>query len=280
MACRTAVATFAGMSALGGALGGAGLANKGGGIASNIGGLASSGGTGALSSIKAATSKIANMPGLNALPGGKLANLTSGVGGAYTSFGNGIAGGALSNGIGGPYSSIGGGTFTAALGEHTSELFGNSPIQSFQTFNAAESFSNASQEIAGSLNSMLGPGGVNFGQAVSSITQTLPVDGDFGNYLGSSVSDLQGMVTNGLSSLTSVVGDMPTFASELSSLGTAYDLNNLQEFGNPGQLIQQINSVGGLDVTGISSALKQVGLGDVNVSSLSKQIIKAKIKKK
>ena len=71
---------------------------------------------------------------------------------------------------------------------------------------------------------------------------------------------------------------MPTFASELSSLGTAYDLNNLQEFGNPGQLIQQINSVGGLDVTGISSSLKQVGLGDVNVSSLSNPIFNAELK--
>ena len=95
--------------------------------------------------------------------------------------------------------------------------------------------------------------------------------------MGSSIGDLQGMVTNGLSSLTSVVGNMPSFAGELGSLGTAFDLGNLTEFGNPGQLIQQINSVGGLDLTGISSALQQVGLGDVSISSLSNPIFNAEL---
>ena len=154
---------------------------------------------------------------------------------------------------------------------------GASPIQAMQTFNAAEAFSSASQGIAGSLSGILGAGGVNFGQAVSSLTSTLPVDGNFGNFLGSSIGDLQGMVTNGLSSLTSVVGDMPSFAGELGSLGTAFDLNNLTEFGNPGQLIQQINSVGGMEVTGLTSALQEVGLGDVNISSLSNPIFNAEL---
>ena len=277
MACQTAVASFAGMSALGGAIAGKGLANLGGGIASKIGGLASSGGIGALASVKSVTSSIANVPGLASLPGGKLANLTSGIGGGISSFGNGVAGGALSNGIGGAFSSIGGGTFTAALGSHAGTLMGNSPIQAMQTFNAAEAFSSASQGIAGSLSGILGAGGVNFGQAVSSLTSTLPVDGNFGNFLGSSIGDLQGMVTNGLSSLTSVVGDMPSFAGELGSLGTAFDLGNLTEFGNPGQLIQQISSVGGMEVTGLTSALQEVGLGDVNVSSLSNPIFNAEL---
>ena len=277
MACVTAITTFLGLTAMGGALAGAGLSNMGGGIASNIGGLASSGATGALSAIKGATSSAGNLSGLMSLPGGALGNLTSGVGGAFTSFGNDIAGGALSNGIGGPFSSIGGGTFTAALGEHAGELFGSSPIQAMQTFNAAEAFSSASQGLAGSLSSMLGPGGVNFGQAVSSLQQTLPIAGDFGNFLGSSIPNLQGIVTNGLSTLTSVVKDMPNFAQELSNLGTAFDLGNLTEFGNPGQLIQQISSVGGLDVTGISNALQQVGLGDVSISSLSNPIFNAEL---
>ena len=79
MACQTAVASYAGMNALGGAIAGKGLANKGGGVASDIGGLASSGGASALAKVKSVTSKIANVPGLAALPGGKLANVTSGV---------------------------------------------------------------------------------------------------------------------------------------------------------------------------------------------------------
>lgn len=276
MACVTAVASFAGMSALGGALGGAGLANLGGGIASNIGGLASAaGGLSAVSSIAGVTSSIGAVSGLGGLPGGALANLTSTVGGSLSSFGSGIAGGALSNGIGGAFSSIGGGTFTDALGSHAGSLMGSGPLQAMQTFNAAESFSGVSQGLAGSLQGVMG--GVNFGQAVSSLTSTLPSGGDFGNFLGSSIGDLQGMVTNGLSSLTSVVGDMPNFAGELSSLGSSFDLGNLTEFGNPGQLIQQISAKGGLDVTGLTSALSEVGLGDVSISSLSNPIFNAEL---
>jgi len=276
MACVTAVASFAGMSALGGALGGAGLANLGGGIASSIGGLASAAGPlSSLSSISSITSAIPSIGGLSALSGGALGNLTSTVGNSITSFGSGIAGGALSNGIGSAFSSIGGGTFTSALGSHAGDLFGSGPLQAFQTFNAAESFSGISQGLAGSLQGALG--GIDFGQAVSSLTSTLPINGDFGNFLGSSIGDIQGMVTNGLSSLTSVVGDMPNFAGELGSLGSAFDLGNLTEFGNPGQLIQAISAKGGLDITGITSALGEVGLGDVSISSLSNSIFNAEL---
>jgi hypothetical protein len=262
------------MNALGGALGGAGLANMGGAIASKMGGLASAAGPlGALSNMASVTTALANPAAIVAagIPGGQLGNISQALN--VGSIGSGTLGGALSNGVGSAFSSIGS-TFTGALGSHTSNLFGNSPIQAFQTFNAADAFSGVSQNIAGTLNSTLG---AQFGQAVSSLTQVLPASGDFGNFLGASIGDVQGMVTNGMSSLTGLVTDLPSFASDLSNLGSSFNLGALNEFGNPGQLIQQISSAGGFDVTGISSALNEVGLGDVNLSSLSSGVFNAEL---
>ena len=262
------------MSALGGALGGFGLANAGGAIAGKIGGLASAvGPLGALSNIAQVTTQFASPAAILSagIPGGALGNISSALN--IGSIGSGVLGGALSNGVGSAFSSIGS-TFTGALGSHAGNLFGTGPLQAFQTFNAVDAFSGVSQSLAGTLQSTLG---AQFGQAVSSLTQVLPVDGNFGNFLGASIGDIQGMVTNGMSSLTSLVDDLPSFASDLSNLGSSFNLGALTEFGNPGQLIQQISSAGGFDVTGISSALKEVGLGDVNLSSLSSGVFNAEL---
>jgi hypothetical protein len=270
MVCIAAVASNLGMSALGGAVAGAGLANMGGAIASRIGGLASAApGLSALSSMKAVTS-------LNpaAEVNGVLGNLSSVAG--VSNFGAGTLSGALSNAAGGSFSSIGS-TLTGGLGSHAANLMGTGPIQAFQTFNGVEAFSNVSQSVAGTLKGVVGQ---QFGQAVSSITKTLPIGGatgDFGNFLGASIGDVQGMLTNGMSSLTNVVGDIPNFAGELGSLGTAFNVGNLTEFGNPGQLIQQINSAGGLEISGLGNALQEVGLGDVPISSLSNPIFNAEL---
>ena len=274
MACKTAITSMVGMSALGGALGGFGLANAGGAIAGKIGGLASAvGPLGALSNIAQVTTQFASPAAILSagIPGGALGNISSALN--IGSIGSGVLGGALSNGVGSAFSSIGS-TFTGALGSHAGNLFGTGPLQAFQTFNAVDAFSGVSQSLAGTLQSTLG---AQFGQAVSSLTQVLPVDGNFGNFLGASIGDIQGMVTNGMSSLTSLVDDLPSFASDLSNLGSSFNLGALTEFGNPGQLIQQISSAGGFDVTGISSALKEVGLGDVNLSSLSSGVFNAEL---
>lgn len=265
------------MSSMGGALAGKGLANMGGAIASSIGGLASAApGLSAVSSMSAVTTAFPNPAAIAAagIPGGKLGNLSSLA--SISNFGAGTLSGALSNAAGGGFSSIGS-TLTGSLGSHTGNLMGTGPIQAFQTFNGVEAFSNVSQGIAGTLQGVVGQ---QFGQAVSSITKTLPIGGatgNFGNFLGASIGDVQGMLTNGMSSLTKVVGDIPNFAGELSSLGTAFNVGNLTEFGNPGQLIQQINSAGGLEISGLFNALKEVGLGDVPISSLSNPIFNAEL---
>lgn len=270
MGCISAVASNLGMSALGGALGGSGLANMGGGIASRIGGLASAApGLSALGSMAAVTS-VNPAAAVN----GVLGNLSSVAG--VSNFGAGTLSGALSNAAGGSFSSIGS-TLSGGLGAHAGNLMGTGPIQAFQTFNGVEAFSNVSQGIAGTLQGVVGQ---QFGQAVSSITKTLPIGGatgDFGNFLGASIGDVQGMLTNGMSSLTNVIGDIPNFAGELSSLGTAFNVGNLTEFGNPGQLIQQINSASGLEISGLGKALQEVGLGDVPISSLSNPIFNAEL---
>ena len=273
MASSSSICSFTGITALGGAIVGKGLANKGGSIAQAVGGAAGIAGAGnALGSIAGAASKFSSIPALSsAIPGGALSKLTSNVN--ISSFGSSVLGGSLSNAVGGAFSSLpsgltalGGGTFSSALGSHAGDLFGGSPIKAFQAFNGAEAFSNISQSLAGPIKSALG---AEFGQAVSSLTQVLPSGGDFGNFLGASIPDLQGAITNGMSGLTSVIGDMPNFSSELANLGTAFNLGNLSEFGNPGQLVQQISAAGGLGITGLDSALREVGLGDVNIASLS-----------
>jgi len=277
MGCISAVASNLGMSALGGAVAGAGLANMGGAIASRIGGLASSvGSLGALSNIAQVTTQYASPAAIDAagVLNGSLGNLSSVAG--VSNFGAGTLSGALSNAAGGSFSSIGS-TLTGGLGSHAANLMGTGPIQAFQTFNGVEAFSNVSQSVAGTLKSVVGQ---QFGQAVSSITKTLPIGGatgDFGNFLGASIGDVQGMLTNGMSSLTNVIGDIPNFAGELGSLGTAFNVGNLTEFGNPGQLIQQINSAGGLEISGLGKALQEVGLGDVPISSLSNPIFNAEL---
>jgi len=266
MACITAVTSFAGMSALGGAVAGKGIGNLGGGIAQAIGGAAGIAGAGnALGAIAGVTTSFPSLAALkSAIPGGALTNLTSNIN--IGNFGSAISGGALSNAISDGFASIGGGTFSSALSSQAGELFGGSPIKAFQTFNGAEAFSQLSQSLAGPIQSALG---ANFGQAISSLNSVLPASGDFGNFLGASIPNIQAAITNGMSSLTSVIGDMPNFSSELAGLGTAFNLGNLSEFGNPGQLVQQLSAVGGLGVTGLTSALQEVGLGDVNIASLS-----------
>jgi len=274
MACVSAASSNLGMSSMGGAVAGKGLANMGGAIASKIGGLASAAGPlDALANMSAVTTALANPAAITAagIPGGALGNLSAAAG--VSSFGAGTLAGSLSNAVGSAFSSIGS-TLTGALGGHTANLMGTGPIQAFQTFGGVEAFSNVSQSIAGTLQGVVGQ---QFGQAVSSLTKTLPVGGDFGNFLGASIGDVQGMLTNGMSSLTNVVGDMQNFAGELSNLGTAFNVGNLTEFGNPGQLIQQINSAGGLEISGLANALQEVGLGDVPISSLSNPIFNAEL---
>ena len=264
------------MSALGGVLSGSlGSLASGltGGLANAVGGLTSS--LSGLGSITSQLSSVASMAGITSsfssvsaiISGGlnPLSVVTSGMPSVLGSLGSSLSNGlgAMNGALGNTFSSVIGGTsFLDGVNLHTglSGLMGSGPLQAMQTFNAAEAFSAVSQGIAGPLADAVG---ANFGQAISSLTKVLPAGGDFGNFLGSAIPDIQGMVTNGLSSLTNVVGDLPGFSSDLVNLGSAFDLGDIANFGNPGQLVGKLMTADAGGITGITAALQEVGLGDL-----------------
>ena len=276
MACKGALVSMLGMSALGGVLSGAvgGLASGlTGGLANAVGGL-----TGALGGLGGITNQLSSITSLSGLTSGfssvsgmlsgglnPLSTVTSGMSGALGSLGSSLSDGlgSITGAIGDTFSSVIGGTsFLDGVDLHTgiSGLMGAGPLQAMQTFNTAEAFSSISQGIAGPLADAVG---ANFGQAISSLTKALPVGGDFGNFLGAGIPDMQGLVTNGLSSLTNGIGDLPGFAGDLVNLGSTFDLGDVANFGNPGQLVSKLITSGGADITGITTALQEVGLGDL-----------------
>lgn len=266
--CKGAGLSPLGMSALGGALGdasgafGAALGSAGAGLANVAKSISNSLPVGAISNHMSALSGLqgvaTNFTDVSSLTNA-LTQVTSSIPSFLQSAGSALnqGFGAISGALGETFSSIGGDSFLDGLSTHATDLFGSSVTEAMQAFDASEVFSTISQEIAGPLTSALG---AEFGQTISSLTQALPVSGDVGNFLGKSIPDMQALVTNGLSTLTNVVSDIPGFASDLGNLGSAFDLNDITNFGNPGQLVGKLIGAGAGGITGITSALQEVGL--------------------
>ena len=267
MACGGGLSPI-GLSTIGGLMGGTGMMSAIPG-ASNL--VAGAGG-GMLSSAMGAVSKVAssvvpgalNVEGIAAAAGGSLdfagnaigplTGITSAVSQSLNSIGSSLEQGlgAFTGSLGDGFSSIGGSGFVDGLSSHGANLFGSSPLQMAQTLNLTESFSSISNSLAGPLNNALTS---QFGANVSALTKVLPAGGDFGNFLGASIPDMQGLVTNGFSSLTDVVGNLPNLGADLQGLGTAFNVQDIANFGNPGQLVNSVFNAGGLEITGIGDAL-------------------------
>ena len=265
---------------------------KGGGFGiSAMGGLA--GGMGGIANVAASVSSVvASVPGASALAssvgslagaagpfssvaaivsGGAnpLAMVTSGIGGGgfLNSIGSitSLGAGALTGALGGGFESIGGINFADGLANHAGELFGANPLQAIQSMAGAEAFSAMSLDIAGPLaNGLTGQ----FGGAISSLTQALPLDGNFGNFLGSAIPDMTAMVTNGLTNFMPN-GAIPGFSGDMLNLGSAFDMGDMANFGNPGQLVGNLLNQGAGGITGITNALSEVGLDTSIISNLS-----------
>jgi hypothetical protein len=92
----------------------------------------------------------------------------------------------------------------------------------------------------------------------------------FPNYLGSGYPDYQAVVTNGISTLVTAasVTNFQLLASDLTNLGEAFDISNIADFGNPGQLVAALNAAGGLSATGLDLALAQVGIDPGKIYNL------------
>jgi hypothetical protein len=163
---------------------------------------------------------------------------------------------------------LGSGFGMDSLAAHTSLMFGSSPLQMTQTFFSAEGLVSVSEQLAPTLSKL--NDGVEFGKFPNLDSLLYPADGVFPNYLGSAYENLQSVVTNGISSLviTATKANFELLASDLTNLGSAFDLSNIANFGNPGQIIETLNSANGLPATGLAQILAEVQVDPSSIYNL------------
>jgi len=164
--------------------------------------------------------------------------------------------------------SVGSNTGMAGLHAHATLMFGSSPLQMAQTFFAAEGLVSISEDLAPTLSKL--NTGVEFGKFPNADSLVYPADGVFPNYLGSGYPDYQAVITNGVSTLVTIasVANFQLLASDLTNLGEAFDISNIADFGNPGQVVAALDAAGGLSATGLDVALAQVGIDPGKIYNL------------
>jgi hypothetical protein len=165
-------------------------------------------------------------------------------------------------------STVGTGIGVDRMKAHGNLMFGANPTQMTQTFFAAESLASNSEQLAPTLNKL--NQGVNFGKFPTLDGLVYPAGGVFPNFLGTGYPDLQAVVTNGISTLvtTPTKANFELLASDLSNLGSAFNIEDIANFGNPGQVIGSISAASGLSITGLDTVLAGVGIDPVNIYNL------------
>lgn len=258
MSCNSNDLSFNGINALGGLLNGGGCSNMGPIISSSLSA------TGAIPNALAAISAVAGA--INDSRTNDLVEASSAVANtiptAGASQGNGFATGA----IGSAYS-ISGTTFIDALSTHTTAIFGSNQQQMAQVFNTAETFSNLTKSIAFPLAEGKGS---KFGRDPASLSKVKP--DEFENYLGSSITGFDGTLSNGFDIFVNNNSDLAVFGSDIVNLGVVFDFQDVVNFGNPGQIINAIYTVGAEHVSGVDAALKAAGVVYSNVTQLVNSI--------
>ena len=163
---------------------------------------------------------------------------------------------------------VGAGIGVDRMKAHGNLMFGDNPTQMTQTFFAAESLASNSEQLAPTLNKL--NQGVNFGMFPTLDGLVYPAGGVFPNFLGTGYPDLQAVVTNGISTLvtSASVTNFQLLASDLSNLGSAFNIEDIANFGNPGQVIGSISAASGLTITGLDTVLAGVGIDPVNIYNL------------
>ena len=163
---------------------------------------------------------------------------------------------------------VGAGIGVDRMKAHGNLMFGDNPTQMTQTFFAAESLASNSEQLAPTLNKL--NQGVNFGKFPTLDGLVYPAGGVFPNFLGTGYPDLQAVVTNVISTLvtSASVTNFQLLASDLSNLGSAFNIEDIANFGNPGQVIGSISAASGLTITGLDTVLAGVGIDPVNIYNL------------
>jgi len=179
-------------------------------------------------------------------------------------------GGAFTNSVPESYqSTVGTGLGTDRINAHVEQMFGDNPIQMAQTMTISDALVQTSAQVAAPLEQLVK--GVNFDRQPGLDNFEYPADGVFPNYLGSGYPDIQAVVTNGISTLVKSPSkeNFELLAADLINLGTAFDLQNINTFGNPGQIVANINTLGGLDATGLQVALAKLGIDASTIYNLA-----------
>ncbi len=166
-----------------------------------------------------------------------------------------------------------GATYTgmAGLHAHGTLMFGANPLQMAQTFFTAQGLVSTSEGLAPTLSKL--DDGVEFGKFPNIDSLVYPADGIFPNYLGSGYPDYQAVVTNGVSTLvtSASITNFQLLASDLVNLGKAFDLSDISNFGNPGQIISALYNADGLTATGLDVILAQVNIDPGNIYNLGSE---------
>ena len=178
-------------------------------------------------------------------------------------------------------STVGSGMAMDRLNAHANLMFGTGPIQMAQTFFITEGFTQTSERLAPTLNKL--NEGVEFGKFPNLDSLVYPSDGVFPNYLGRGYEDYQSVATNGISSLVKnpTKANFELLASDLVNLGSAFDVSDIINFGNPGQVIAALNTANALTVTGLDQALAAIAidpgaiynLGDETYNTISQAVL-------
>jgi hypothetical protein len=157
-------------------------------------------------------------------------------------------------------STVGDGSGMDRISAHANLMFGTSPIQMAQTFFIANSLVASSKRISASLLALRN--GIEFGKLPNADSLEYPEDGVFPYYLGEGYPDLQAVVTNGVSTLVTEASqeNFTLLAQDITNLGTVFNLQDIANFGNPGQIIQALNTKDAVAVTGLDQVLAGVGI--------------------
>jgi len=312
MATIKATITSLGLNALGGAVNGQGLDNLGKILSqpmSNLGGFGGQMDAQAkiLNIIKTDYDNPTALNGAGFNPLVYLSNALTGIAdevGSATSDGR----GAISGSLGSGFHALDGSGIVDAISKHTEYLKGSYGANSIiQCFTGVEAFCFISRELYQTLEGGLA---ARFGSAFAALNSSLPasetlsaVDSDFlsnnsnseveeilggeyafTNFLGVNINNITDAITNGFSNF--IVGDVKTVLAQLAidftNLGNAYDLVDIDNFGNPGQLVDKLISVGAGDVTGVVDAMQDIGgdqllanIGELSSSQFNSQLTDA-----
>ena len=162
-------------------------------------------------------------------------------------------------------------TSMATLHAHATLMFGASPLQMAQTFFTAQGLVSTSEGLAPTLKKL--KDGIEFGKFPNVDSLVYPADGIFPNYLGSGYPNYQAVVTNGVSTLvtSASVTNFQLLASDLVNLGKAFDLSDISNFGNPGQIISALYNADGLTATGLDVILAEVNIDPGSIYNLGSE---------